>query len=222
MTNEVINGDCLEVMRDIPDETIDLVVTDPPYLMNYRSNRRKERFDHIANDKNAENLISRYIAECHRILKNNTAIYMFCSWHHIDFFKREIEKYFDLKNLIVWEKNVHGTGDLTGSYAPKHELVLFAHIGRHVLRGSRLPDVIHTPKILSVNHPTEKPVDLCRLFIEKSSDPGCVVFDGFGGVGTVAVAAASCGRNFICVELDERYVEIARKRLQSVQISLAF
>lgn len=96
-------------MKNIPDGSIDCVITDPPYLMNYRSNRRtvKEKFNKIENDIDSYDLISEYYKDCFRIMKYNTAIYSFCSWHHIEFFKIEFEKYFDLKNIIVWNKNNH-------------------------------------------------------------------------------------------------------------------
>lgn len=213
--------DCLEGMRQMADCSVDLVVTDPPYLMNYRSNRRvvKQKFNHIQNDIDSHNLISDYFKECHRLLKANTAIYCFCSWHHIDFFKQEFEKYFTLKNLIVWNKNNHGSGDLKGSYAPKHELILFGHKGRAVFRDKRIPDVIDFPKVSSdkLVHPTEKPVGLLELFIKNSSNKSNVVFDGFFGGGSTGLAAINTNRNFIGFELDENYYRIANERISYAQ-----
>lgn len=218
--NEIINGDTIEGMRSMADGSVDLIVTDPPYLMNYRSNRRvtSDKFRHIANDVDAHELIVDYIAECHRILKDDTAIYMFCSWHHIDFFKTEFERYFKLKNLIVWNKNNHGSGDLKGAYAPKHEFVLFGHKGRTLFREKRISDVIDCAKIPSVRltHPTEKPTDLLDLFIRNSSDEGDVVFDGFAGTGSTAISALNNGRQFIGYEIEEDYARIANVRLQEV------
>lgn len=218
--NEIINGDTIEGMRNMADGSVDLVVTDPPYLMNYQSRRRvvSDKFRHIANDVDAHELISDYIAECHRILKDDTAIYMFCSWHHIDFFKTEFERYFKLKNLIVWNKNNHGSGDLKGAYGPKHEFVLFGHKGRTLFREKRIPDVIDCAKIPSVRltHPTEKPTDLLDIFIRNSSDEGDVVFDGFAGTGSTALSALSNGRQFIGYEIDEDYARIANERLAEV------
>lgn len=215
--NRIYNEDCIEGMRSIPDKSVDLIVTDPPYLMNYRSNRRTatEKFRHIANDRDSHDLIADYMSECFRVLKDDTAIYMFCSWHHIDFFKQEFEKYFKLKNLIVWNKNVHGTGDLKGSYGPKHELVLFGHKGRSILREKRLPDVIDCAKIPSskLTHPTEKPVELLKIFVTNSSDPGAVVLDGFAGTGSLPQACVETGRNFIAFELDEEYATKGNMRL---------
>ena len=221
MDYKLYQGDCLEVMGGIKDKSVDLIVTDPPYLMNYQSNRRKkeDRFDKIKNDKGNYTLIQDYLEECHRIMKDNTAIYCFCSWHNIDFFKNEFEKYFKLKNILVWNKNNHGTGDLKGSYAPKHEFILFGHKGRTLLREKRIADVIDCPKISSnkLTHPTEKPQDLLEIFIKQSSDEGSIIFDGFMGTGSCGIAAKKLSRNFIGIELDEKYFNIAKDRLENIK-----
>jgi site-specific DNA-methyltransferase (adenine-specific) len=218
--NRIYQMDCIEGMRLLPDDSVDLIVTDPPYLMNYRSNRRvkNEKFKHIANDVDSYELISKYLAECYRILKNDTAIYVFCSWHHVDFFKTEFERHFKLKNIIVWNKNNHGSGDLKGAYAPKHEFILYGHKGRSIFREKRLPDVIDCDKIpsLKLTHPTEKPIDLLSIFIKNNSDEGDVVFDGFAGTGSTLVASAKLNRNFIGFEIEPEYVRIANQRLENV------
>ena len=221
MSYKLYQGDCLEIMGGIKDKSVDLIVTDPPYLMNYQSNRRKkeDRFDKIKNDKGNYMLIQDYLEECHRIMKDNTAIYCFCSWHNIDFFKNEFEKHFKLKNILVWNKNNHGTGDLKGSYAPKHEFILFGHKGRTLLREKRIADVIDCPKISSnkLTHPTEKPQDLLEIFIKQSSDVGSIIFDGFMGTGSCGIAAKKLNRNFIGIELDEKYFNIAKNRLENIR-----
>lgn len=215
---EIYKDDCLAVMESIPSESVGLIVTDPPYLMNYKSNRRTkmDKFDKIKNDVNSHNLISNYLAECYRIMKDNTAIYCFCSWHNVDFFKQEFEKHFKLKNIIVWNKNNHGTGDLKGSYAPKHEFILFGHKGRTPLREKRIPDVIDCAKIPSklLVHPTEKPLGLLSKFIKQSSDEGDIIFDGFMGSGSTGVACMLTDRKFIGIELDDKYFEIAENRIK--------
>lgn len=217
--NRIYQMDCLEGMKLIPEGGVNLTVTDPPYLMNYRSNRRvkQEKFDYIQNDKDSHELISEYIKELHRIHRDDSAIYMFCSWHHIDFFKQEFEKYFTMKNLIVWNKNNHGSGDLKGSYAPKHELVLYGHKGRSLFRDKRIPDVVDFSKIPSVKltHPTEKPVGLLEIFIKNNSDEGDIVFDGFAGSGSTLVAAKNLNRKFIGFEIDPQYIKVSNLRLES-------
>ena len=83
---KLLQGDCMELMKKIPDNSIDLIVTDPPYGINFISNYRKEKYNSIYNDKSLC-WLDDYVAEIYRILKNNTAVYCFCSWHNIDIFK---------------------------------------------------------------------------------------------------------------------------------------
>ena len=213
---KLYHEDCIKVMQSMPDESVDLVVTDPPYLMDFVSHRRKELYAPIASDNlGGAELITTYFNECERILKPNTAIYCFCSWHHIDFFKKEFEEHFKLKNIIIWNKNNHGSGDLRGAYAPKYEMVLYGHKGRSLFRDKRLADVIDCDKIsgLRSQHPTEKPVDLLKIFIANNSDEGNVVFDGFMGVGSTGVACKELNRDFIGCEIDDTYFDIAQERL---------
>ena len=91
--NKVYNEDCIEGMKAMSNESVDLIVTDPPYLISYKTNYRKDKSHkfgkEIAND-NDPDVISEYIKECHRIMKDNTAMYMFCSFDKVDFFKREL------------------------------------------------------------------------------------------------------------------------------------
>ncbi len=224
MSYKLYQGDCLQIMDEIATNSVDLIVTDPPYLMNYRSNRRKktDRFDKIMNDKDNYNLIQEYFQKCNRIMKDNTAIYSFCSWHNIDFFKHEFEKYFKLKNILIWNKNNHGTGDLKGSYAPKYEFILFGHKGRTLLRGKRIPDVIDCDKIPSkkLTHPTEKPQELLEIFIEQSSDKGDIIFDGFMGTGSCGIAAVNLDRSFIGIELNANYFEVAQNRIETAKLNV--
>ena len=213
MSYKLYQGDCLQIMDEIA-----------PNLMDYQSNRRKksDRFDKIMNDKDNYNLIQEYFQKCNRIMKDNTAIYCFCSWHNIDFFKHEFEKYFKLKNILIWNKNNHGTGDLKGSYAPKYEFILFGHKGRTLLRGKRIPDVIDCDKIPSkkLTHPTEKPQELLEIFIRQSSDKGDIIFDGFMGTGSCGIAAVNLNRSFIGIELDENYFEGAQNRIETAKLNV--
>ena len=91
----IYNMDCIEGMKSISDESIDLIVTDPPYLMSYKSNRRKDKDHKFCTEINGDNnptLIRDYITECYRLLKNNSACYMFCNVNKVEIFKTELEK----------------------------------------------------------------------------------------------------------------------------------
>jgi site-specific DNA-methyltransferase (adenine-specific) len=214
-------GDCLELMKELPDGSIDLIVTDPPYLMSYKTGRRKDKSHkfctEIAGD-NDEELIKNYIVECYRIMKDNTAMYMFCNSNKVDFFKRELEKYFTIKNMIVWVKNNHTAGDLVAQFGKKYELIFLVNKGRCPIRNGRITDVWEFNRVVGKNqlHQNQKPLELIEQCIEKHSDEGAIVFDGFMGSGTTAVACVNTNRKFIGFELDEKYFNIAQQRINDV------
>ena len=212
---KLYNGDCLEVMDKLIEEgvKVDCILTDPPYGINFKSNHRKEKYSYIENDNNLD-FIKNYFSRCYALLKEDTHIYCFCSWHNIDKFKIEFEKYFKLKNIIVWEKNNTSMGDLKGSYAPKHEFILYGHKGRRLRNGFRYADIIKANRTNNKLHPTQKPVDLLEIFIKQSTDKNDVVFDGFMGSGSTGVACANTNRQFIGIELDNNYFDIASKRIE--------
>ena len=215
----LMQGDCLELMKGIPDAVVDMIVTDPPYGMNYQSNRRKitPQFEKIQGDVDINDWLSGFVEESYRVMKENTAIYMFASWHNIDIFKQEFEKKFKLKNIIVWNKNNHGSGDLKGAYAPKYELILYGHKGRSTFRCKRLPDVQKYKKVNGKDmlHPTQKPIDMLEIFIKNNSDEGNIILDPFMGSGTTGVACKNLTRNFIGMELDEMYFNKAKERIEN-------
>lgn len=105
-------------------------------------------------------------------------------------------------------------GDLKGSYAPKYEMIIFAHKGRKLLNGFRYADIIKASRTGNKNHPTEKPVGLLETFIKNSSDENSVVFDGFMGSGSTGVACVNTGRKFIGMEISKEYFEIAKHRIE--------
>lgn len=225
MTKNVIyNEDCIEGMKAIPDESIDLIVTDPPYLMNYKTNRRKNK-EHkfcttIKNDDNPD-LIRDYINECYRVMKNDTACYMFCNINKVDVFKINLEKAgFNIKNMIIWVKNVHTAGDLVAQYGKKYEILFYVNKGRCPIRNGRIADVWEFPRVsgkIQV-HQNQKPVELIKQCIEKSSNLGDIVYDGFMGSGTTAIACLETGRHYIGYELDPEYFEIAEQRISDYML----
>jgi len=215
---ELIHWECLEEMDKLIEQwvKVDAIITDPPYWINFHSNRRviKKQFENIKNDNNLD-WLDDYITKCFNILKNNSSLYVFCSWHNIDIFKQTIEKKFKIKNIIVWVKNNHGSGDLKGSYAPKHEFIIYAHKGRSLFRKKRLSDVFNYPKVSSnkLLHPTEKNIDMLKVFIENNTDVNQIVLDPFMWSWTTWIACKNLNRDFIWIELDEKYFNIAKDRI---------
>lgn len=100
---KLMQGDCLKMMKLIPDGSVDMVLTDPPYGMDYQSNFRETRYNKIINDGDIS-WIDSFVSEAYRVSKDNTAHYVFCSFHHLDKFKVALERKFKIKNLLVWEK----------------------------------------------------------------------------------------------------------------------
>ena len=216
--NKIYNEDCLEGMKKIPDKSIDLIVTDPPYLVNYKTGRRKDkthRFNKVILNDDNEQLIIDYINECYRILKNNSAMYMFCSSDKVDFFKQQLENKFKIKNMIIWIKNNHTAGDLKGAFGRKYEIIFLVVKGVNHFNGKRLTDVWEFDRVSGKKqlHQNQKPLDLIKQCIEKHSDDGDLVFDGFVGSGTTAIACKELNRNYIGFELDKGYYDIAIERI---------
>ena len=152
-------------------------------------------------------------------MKNNTAIYMFCNSNRIDFFKQELEKYFNVKNIIVWVKNNWTAGDLQAQFGKQYEFIILANKGRKLFNGKRITDVWFFDRVKTVDllHQNQKPIDLIKQMILKHSNENDVVFDGFMGSGTTGVACINTNRSFIGIELDQKYFEIAKERIYKAQ-----
>ena len=215
----LFDGDRMNLLKEIDDNCVDLVLTDPPYLCDYSRHDSKSRFSKkIANDENNsanEGMIERYLQECFRIMKDNTAIYCFCNYKKIDFFKQQIEKAgFNLKNIIIWDKQRNGMGDLSTTFGYSYEFIIFASKGQPKIRGKRISDVWKFSRVKPKEqmHQNQKPIDLLKQAIEKSSDEGAVVFDGFMGSGSTCLACKELNRRFIGCELDDKYFEVAKSR----------
>lgn len=209
---KLINDDCLKAMKDIPDNSIDMILSDPPYGMSFQSNYRKVKHKKIKND-DCLDWLEDFIKQIYRISKDNTAHYLFCSIHNIDIFKQEIEKFFKIKNILIWKKNNTGMGDLKGSFAPKYEMIIFFHKGRKLINGKRECDILEFNKTRNQLHPTEKPVDLLEYLIKKFSNENETCIDPFIGSGSTGVACNNLNRSFIGIEIDKDYFDIAEKRI---------
>lgn len=211
----LLHGDCLELMKTIPDNSIDMVLTDPPYGMAFQSNYRKEKYSKIKNDSSVE-WLDEFSSEAYRVAADNTAHYVFCSYHHIDKFKFSLEKYFKIKNILVWEKNNTSMGDLKGDFAPKIEFIIFLQKGRKLINGKRDPNIFKFKRTGNKYHPTEKPVDLLEYLLSKFSSENDSVLDPFMGSGSTGVACKNLSRKFIGIEMDSNYFAIAKDRIDSI------
>lgn len=215
--NTLHRGDCLEIMKWIPDNSIDLVLTDPPYWMSFVSSFRNERTKHkeIENDDTLE-WVDDFLLQIKRISKPEAHQYIFCSMHHVDIFVSKVKQYLNYKNILVWEKNNTWMWDLEWDYAPKYEFCIFCNWdGTRKLTGSRDPNIMKWNKTWNDLHPTQKPAEMCVYLIQKSCEPWHTVLDCFAGSGTTGVACIESWRNYILIEKDEDYCNIIEKRLKA-------
>ena len=204
--NKIVCGDCLELMREIPDGSVDLVLTDPPYGMNYHSGYYVGENPHSAihgDDRYATG----GVAECIRLARK--AVYAFCRWDNIQDLPEKP------KSFIVWKKNNWTAGDLEHAHGRMWEGIAFWPQLDHKFN-IRLPDVLECPRISApeLKHPTEKPVDLPLRIL--TANVGNLILDPFCGSGTTCVAAKMLGRNYIGIDISEEYCEIARMRIKAV------
>ena len=220
--NTIINGDCLDVMRQLPDKCIDLVLTDPPYGMKYKRHIQNPKFDKIIND---ENLIwlPELCENIQRISKENAHIYMFCSWHNIDIFKQVLQQYFHFKNLLIWNKQTQGMGDLRTDFGCGYELICFCTNTKNnmkTLNGKRDNNIINIKNDINDIHPTQKPTAIIQYLCQKSSNENDLILDCFSGSGTTAIACHNLNRNFICIEKDVDYYKASVERLNNAKAQL--
>jgi site-specific DNA-methyltransferase (adenine-specific) len=238
--NTVFQGDCADLFAQLPDNSVDLVLTDPPYK-DYQSNRP------VAHDKvtaiSADTFdLPRFIRESERVLKPGCHFYCWCD--HLSFpaiFEAIQERTRDVKprqaaqrlrykNCLIWVKNNHGSGDLQGNYAPQHELVIYASKGRtRPLQSAKRPSnvfferdnqgrISFYSKVSNYRfqHGTSKPLAILQRMIQASSMPGELVLDPYGGSLSTAEAAQREGRLFLVGELDPGHCERGVERLRQV------
>jgi DNA modification methylase len=223
MTHEVRRGDCRKVLATIADESVDLVLTDPPYGIAYRPSRTAGNPTHpwrrILGDEhfNAK-LYQDWLAHAYRVLRPDRHLYCFASDIHLGNVRRLVaDAGFRVKRTMIWEKPNWTLGDCRGDYGHQTEFIVFAHKGRRELTPPRHGNVLHIPRVPAprMQHPTEKPVELLRYLIAKSAPATGVVLDPFAGSGSTGKAAQLEGRSSIQIELDPTYLAAARQRLKT-------
>ena len=212
-------GDCLDVLTTLADESVDLILTDPSYGNEYISRSHSLPLTKIANNgQEAYDLLDQALAIAWHKLKPDRHVYIFTNWQVYEPMAAIVRKYFKIKNVLVWEKNNFTRGDLKGNYGYSTEWIMYAHKGWWPLNGKREGNVLHYKKVptQSMRHPTEKPVELLKYLIEKSTLEGEIVLDMFMGAGSTCVAAKRTNRRYIGIELEQEWFAVATKRLEAV------
>jgi site-specific DNA-methyltransferase (adenine-specific) len=211
-------GDWRKYLDKLGDNTVSLILTDPPYGVefqsDYRLDRRKERkHDTIANDDCGPAETEAALAALLPKLKDNAHVLCFCHWSNEAEVRDAIQRAgYAVLGSLVWVKNNTGMGDPKTTFAPKHERIIHAVKGSPVLF-EREADVLEADRVNSERHPTEKPVDLLKRLIDVTTVGGEMVADPFGGVASTLVAAKELGRAYWGCEISDEYHAIGAKRL---------
>ena len=218
---KLLHGDCLERMKEIPDGSVDLILTDPPYevITGGRNGGVKGKPSGILTEnkqlmKSIPDAES-WMTECYRVMKDGTHIYIMTNTLNLTNYLNLIEKVgFKLHNLLVWQKN-----NTTPNrwYMKNCEYVIFARKGKAKGINNPSSQTVHSYNNIIGNkkHPTEKPVDLMKSYIENSSNQDGVVLDLFSGSCSTGIACLNTNRKFIGIELDDNYFDIGAERMRN-------
>jgi site-specific DNA-methyltransferase (adenine-specific) len=213
-TNQILHGDCIDMMRQMPANSVDFILTDPPYLVNYRDRTGRS----IRNDVD-DAWLKPAMAEAYRVLKQDRVAIMFYGWTKIDaFFDAWRSADFQPVGHIVFRK----------SYSSKirflryqHEQAFLLAKGRPPLPKKPLGDVMEMPYSGNKLHPTQKPIPALVPLIRSFTLQGETVLDPFAGSGSTCAAAALTGRKYIGVELDDAYFQHSVARLNRINQRVA-
>ncbi len=204
--NAVIHGDCIEVMRRMESASVDFILTDPPYLVRYRSRTGQT----VRNDDNADWLEPAY-KQMYRVLKPGSLCLSFYGWNNTDkFFSAWRSAGFRIVGHVVFRKR-YASASAFVQY--RHESAYLLAKGNASLPENAPADLIDWEYTGNRLHPTQKPVSVMRPFIEAYCPRGGLVLDPFCGSGSTLVAARELGRDFLGIELDARHHETASRRL---------
>ncbi|EDX32606.1 TPA: DNA methylase [Shigella dysenteriae] len=191
-------GNCIDVMARIPDNAIDFILTDPPYLVGFRDRQGRT----IAGDKTDE-WLQPACNEMYRVLKKDALMVSFYGWNRVDRFMSAWKNAgFSVVGHLVFTKNYTSKAAYVGY---RHECAYILAKGRPRLPQNPLPDVLGWKYSGNRHHPTEKPVTSLQPLIESFTHPNAIVLDPFAGSGSTCVAALQSGRRYIGIELLEQY-----------------
>lgn len=216
----LFQGDAVEWLRSLKDESVDLIVTDPPYesLEKHRAIGTTTRLKHSKASSNdwftifPNERFGELFAEMYRVLARHRHLYMFCDQETMFVAKPIAEKAgFRFWKPLVWDKQKMGMGY---HYRARYEFILFFEKGKRRLADLGITDVLSFSRVHK-GYPTEKPVPLSTVLVSQSTLPGDLVIDPFMGSGSVGLAAVTTGRDFAGNDLSAGAVNTTAERLRA-------
>lgn len=237
MSIKLYRDDCLAVMKNLPDKSVDLIVTDCPYHIvsgGCTNVPRKDETSGILNKRNTftqKNAKSgklfdnndiefeQWLPDVYRVLKDSSHCYIMINARNLKNLQTQAEKVgFIFQQLLVWDK-----GNVTPNkyYMNGCEFILMLRKGKAKnINNVGTKNILSIPNIRGKLHPTEKPIDLMQILIENSTAPGDTVLDPFMGCGSTGIACVKINRDFIGIEIDDEYYNIAKKRIGEYSVEI--
>lgn len=207
--NQIIEGDSAQVLRELPAGSVDLIATDPPYLVNYRDRDGRS----LRNDNNASGVMPVFEPMA-RLMKPNSYAVCFAGWSALPQFTAAWEAAgLRIVSQIIWQKRYASRKSFT-EY--RHESAFVLAKGRPAKPTHPLPSVMDWVYSGNRRHPTEKAIEIITPLIRSFSKPGDLVCDPFSGSGSTSVAAALNGRQYLGIDIDAQHVATAKARLAGV------
>ena len=224
-TVTIYHGDSRDIAPDLASESIDLLLTDPPYGMAFVSGWTLEKATVRSDGVRQGIRVARSVLNA---LEPSYAPGMhalvFCHWESWPDFYDNLCHLFQIRNALIWSKTGGGMGDLRHEYAKDYEVILFGARSRErEISGKRIGAVLEHKRVPSAARfvPFQKPVGLLRSFVDRHCPPGGLVLDPFMGSGSSLIAAKQQGRSAIGIELEERLCEVAVERLSQQMLEVA-
>jgi len=227
--NQVVKGDCLRVMKEFPKSSVDFVLTDPPYniLISSMDVKREKRMkfsdggpiirtQHEWDEIDDYRLwTEKWLRECSRVLKEDCNLATFTAAQYMTIIADVLEdEGFEWRNQFCWVKSNPVPHLRKVNFAFGIENVVWMSRGKNVFNWEEghQPNYFTHP-VISGGHPTQKPLEMMKIFVKYLSKRGQTVLDPFCGSGTTLVAAQKLGRDWIGIEKNEEYFEMAKKRI---------
>lgn len=223
----ITRSDCIAFLMSLPDESVDVIVTDPAYsgmnqhmrfgngriVGDYQSPDNGRWFREFHDDPDTYRV---FLQHCRRVLRDGRHLYLMFDSYSLLSLGALVREFFEVKNLIVWDKVKLGMGHY---FRRRHELILFAAKGYRKLSRRDIPDVWRFPRIHPSRYPTQKPVEIFEAMLCGSVEPGYVVCDPFVGSGSSAIAALKRGCGFVGCDVANEAVAFSLDRVATFRLT---
>jgi len=241
--HKIINGDCTQELKKLKAESVDLIITDPPFNIG-------KKYNSYADNKSKEDYIKwceNWLSECIRVLKNGGSLYLFNYPENNAYLMPFLDKHLTFKRWMTWHYPVNTGMSPTNFTRSQHSILFYIkgakpntfnkddiaepyrnptdkRIKERIKNGSKgkTPyDVFQFNLVKNVSkdkteHPCQIPVPLIEVFVKASSNKGDLILDPFGGSFSTAIASKKHDRNSISIEIDEKYCKIGQERLEKL------